>query len=186
MQQFPRTYWGLWRNALAIIVAACSSAQLAHANPVGPAVVNGSASLSTQGNLLTVTNSPGAILNWHSFSIGQGKITRFIQQSPASAVLNRVVGLDPSSIFGVLQSNGRVFLINPNGIAFGQGAQINVAGLIASTLNLSNADFLARDSATTARGEAAGIQTLQGRSSSAGKAESISRHLADSNLLKKK
>lgn len=110
MQQFPRTYWGLWRKALAVIVAACSIAQLGYANPVGPTVVNGSASLSTQGNLLTVTNSPGAGLNWRSFSIGQGEITRYIQQSPASAVLNRVAGLDPSSIFGVLQSNGPVLL----------------------------------------------------------------------------
>src|SRR3990172_9212984 len=70
-------------------------------------------------------------------------MTRFIQQSAASAVLNRVVGQDPSSILGALQSNGRVFLINPNGIMFGAGAQIDVAGLVASTLNLKNEDFLA-------------------------------------------
>ena len=132
MQQFPRTYWGLWRKALAEIVAAFSTAQVSYANPVGPTVVDGSASFSIQGNLLTVTNSPGAILNWHSFSIGQGEITKFIQQSSASVVLNRVVGLDPSSILGALQSSGREFLINPNGIVFGQGAQINVAGLVAS------------------------------------------------------
>ncbi|HXZ97392.1 MAG TPA: filamentous hemagglutinin N-terminal domain-containing protein, partial [Burkholderiales bacterium] len=115
MQRFPHNYWGLWRKALAVIVAACGFAQLAHANPVGPTVVNGSASFSTQGNLFTVTNTPGAILNWQSFSIAQGEITRFVQQSPLSAVLNRVIGIDPSSILGVLQSNGRVFLINPNG-----------------------------------------------------------------------
>ena len=69
--------------------------------------------------------------------------SRFIQQSQASAVLNRVVGQDPSSILGALQSNGRVFLINPNGILFGQNSIVDVAGLVASTLNLSNADFLA-------------------------------------------
>ena len=143
MQQFPRACWGLLRNALAIIVAGWSVAQLVYANPVCPTVVDGNASFSTQGNFLSVTNTPGAILNRQSFSIGQGEIAKFIQQSSASAVLNRVVGLDPSSILGVLQSNGRVFLINPNGIVFGQGAQINVAGLVASTLNLSNAEFLA-------------------------------------------
>ncbi|MBI2297124.1 MAG: filamentous hemagglutinin N-terminal domain-containing protein, partial [Betaproteobacteria bacterium] len=70
-------------------------------------------------------------------------ITRFLQQSASSAVLNRVITQNPSSILGALQSNGRVFLINPNGIVFGAGAQIDVAGLVASTLNLSNADFLA-------------------------------------------
>ena len=58
-------------------------------------------------------------------------------------MLNRVVGQNPSSILGALQSNGRVFLINPNGIVFGAGSQINVGGLVASTMNLSNEDFLA-------------------------------------------
>ncbi len=99
--------------------------------------------MNRQGNLLSITNSPGAIINWRAFSIGSNEITRFIQQSSASSVLNRVVGADPSVILGALQSNGRVFLINPNGILFGAGAQIDVAGLVASTLNLSNGDFAA-------------------------------------------
>ncbi|MGH8710813.1 MAG: filamentous hemagglutinin N-terminal domain-containing protein, partial [Burkholderiales bacterium] len=121
----------------------CFAGQLAYANPVGPTVVNGQATFATQGNLLSVTNTPGAIINWQQFSIGSNETTRFIQQSAASAILNRVVGVDPSKILGALQSNGRVFLINPNGILFGAGAQIDVAGLVASTLNLSNQDFLA-------------------------------------------
>mgnify|MGYP003704260043 FL=1 len=98
---------------------------------------------TTAGNLLTVTNTPNAIINWGSFSIGANEITKFVQQSASSAVLNRVVGQDPSAILGALQSNGRVFLINPNGIVFGAGSQINVGGLVASTMNLSNEDFLA-------------------------------------------
>ncbi|MEI7637587.1 MAG: filamentous hemagglutinin N-terminal domain-containing protein, partial [Syntrophus sp. (in: bacteria)] len=89
------------------------------------------------------TNSPNSIINWQGFSIGINELTRFIQQSGNSAILNRVIGQDPSAILGALQSNGRVFLINPNGILFGQGARIDVNGLIASTLNLSNKDFLA-------------------------------------------
>jgi large exoprotein involved in heme utilization and adhesion len=78
-----------------------------------------------------------------------------------SAVLNRVVGGDPSSILGTLQSNGRVFLINPNGIMFGAGAQINVAGLVASTLNLSDADFLSGRMNFT-NGTGAGANVNQG------------------------
>ncbi len=119
------------------------SAQAALANPLNPTIVSGQASFATAGNALTVTNTPGAIINWQGFSIGANEITRFNQQSAASAVLNRVVSNNPSSILGALQSNGRVFLINPNGIVFGQGATVDVAGLVASTLNLSNADFLA-------------------------------------------
>ncbi|MBX3663399.1 MAG: filamentous hemagglutinin N-terminal domain-containing protein [Burkholderiales bacterium] len=113
------------------------------ANPTAPQVAAGAASFQTSGNTLTVTNAPGTIINWQSFSIGAGELTRFQQQSALSAVLNRVTGSDPSSILGALTSNGRVFLVNPHGIVFGQGAVINTAGFIASTLNINDADFLA-------------------------------------------
>lgn len=122
------------------------SCQFAKANPLNPTLVNGQASFATTGNVLSITNTPGTIINWQSFSIGANEITRFVQQSASSAVLNRVVGGNPSSILGALQSNGRVFLINPNGILFGAGSTVDVAGLVASTLNLSDADFLAGNS----------------------------------------
>src|SRR6186713_2838418 len=133
----------LQRKLMVVAVAACFAGQSAYGNPVGPVVVNGQATFATQGKTLSITNTPGAIINWQQFSIQATEATRFIQQSASSAVLNRVVGVDPSRILGTLQSNGRVFLINPNGILFGAGSQINVAGLVASTLNLSNEDFLA-------------------------------------------
>ncbi|HQM46703.1 MAG TPA: filamentous hemagglutinin N-terminal domain-containing protein, partial [Smithellaceae bacterium] len=110
--------------------------------PYGQQVVNGQVSFNPQGNQLTITNSPNAIINWQGFSIGSSEAVRFLQQNSASAVLNRVTGQDPSQILGILQSNGRVFLVNPNGILFGQGAKIDVNGLFASTLNISNTDFL--------------------------------------------
>ena len=130
------------RRVLSVAVMSALSGHAA-ANPTGAQVAHGQASLTTQGSVLTVTNSPNAIVNWQSFSIGTGETTRFVQQSAASAVLNRVVGVDPSSILGTLQSNGKVFLINTNGILFGQGARVDVAGLVASTLNLNDTDFLA-------------------------------------------
>jgi len=105
-------------------------------------VVNGQASFEQLGGVRTITNTPGTIIEWPGFSIAAGEATRFVQQSAASAVLNRITGQDPSVILGTLQSNGRVFLINPNGILFGAGAQVNVNGLVASTLAMSNADFL--------------------------------------------
>jgi filamentous hemagglutinin family protein len=114
---------------------------LVHANPMGAQIVSGSASIASSGNLLTVTNSPNAIINWQSFSIGANQTTNFIQQSASSAVLNRVVTNNPSSLLGTLTSNGQVYLINPAGILVGQGAKIDVAGLVASTLNISNTDF---------------------------------------------
>ena len=117
--------------------------QAVQANPLGPSVASGQASFNTSGNTLTVTNTPNTIINWQGFSIGANEATRFVQQSAASAVLNRVTGGNPSNILGSLQSNGRVFLVNPNGIMFGADATVDVAGLVATSLNLSNADFLA-------------------------------------------
>src|SRR5277367_1527222 len=112
----------IWRHKLvALAVASCFSTELAYANPIGPTVVNGQVSFGGGANQLLITNSPGSIINWLSFSISANEITRFIQQSASSIVLNRVTGIDPSLILGELQSNGRVVLINPNGITFGGG-----------------------------------------------------------------
>ncbi|HEX7647503.1 MAG TPA: filamentous hemagglutinin N-terminal domain-containing protein, partial [Noviherbaspirillum sp.] len=130
----------LRRRLLPVLIAGCFGT--ASANPVGPQVINGQVGISSQGNVLSITNTPGAIINWQAFSIDQNELTRFIQQNPNSAVLNRIIGQDPSRILGALQSNGRVFLVNPNGIVFGQGAQVDVNGLVASTLNISNDDFI--------------------------------------------
>jgi len=111
--------------------------------PSGMTVVQGQASVITAGNRMMVTNSSGAILNWKGFSIGPQQSVRFDQPNAASKVLNRVTGNDPSSILGSLSSNGQVWLLNPNGVLFGQGARVDVGGLVASTLNLSDADWTA-------------------------------------------
>jgi filamentous hemagglutinin family protein len=115
------------------------------ANPTGPTPVRGVSSISGLGtSSVTVnTNDAKAIINWQGFSIGASETTRFTQPSAASAVLNRVTSTQASSILGSLQSNGQVFLINANGIFFGAGAIVDVAGLVASSLNLANDDFIA-------------------------------------------
>ncbi len=115
----------------------------ADSNPTGATVTNGSATFVNAGNLLTITNTPGTIINWNQFNIGATEITDFLQQSSQSFVLNRITGQNGSQILGTLESNGRVILINPNGIVFGKGAVVNVNELVASSLNLSDADFLA-------------------------------------------
>lgn len=131
----------LQSKLLALAVAACFGS--AQANPVAPKVVAGQASFSQQGNVFTIANTPNTIINWHSFSVCADEVTRFLQQGADSRVLNRITGQDPSRILGSLQSNGQVFLLNPNGVLFGQGARIDVQGLVASSLALSDADFLA-------------------------------------------
>ena len=130
------------RKLLTLAVASCFASEVAYANPFGPTVINGQVFFNTRGNVLSVTNTPGSIINWQGFSINAAEITRFVQQSAGSMVLNRVTGVDPSIILGALQSNGRVILINPNGVVFGAGSMIDTAGMVASTLKLSDADFL--------------------------------------------
>ncbi|MGE0386612.1 MAG: filamentous hemagglutinin N-terminal domain-containing protein, partial [Gammaproteobacteria bacterium] len=133
------------RRALALALGCTlgAAAGTAGANPLGPQVVNGGATFANPAaGVLEVTNTPGAIINWQSFGIGASETTRFIQQSAQSAVLNRVVGGVPSEILGNLLSNGRVFLVNPNGILFGRNAVVDTAGLVASTLSIQDADFI--------------------------------------------
>jgi len=141
-----------------IFALACSFTLQAQANPTGAQVVSGTANIKQSGNLLTVYNSPNAIINWQGFSIGAGQTTNFIQQTASSSVLNRVMGPDPSTLLGTLTSNGKVYLINPAGILVGQGARIDVGSFISSTLNLSNADFLAGNLNFTANASAGTIQ----------------------------
>ena len=114
-----------------------------YALPTGGVVAAGSAGIATSGSTTTVTQSSGsAVVNWQGFSIGQTEAVRFVQPNASSVVLNRVLGPDPSSILGSLSANGKVFIVNPNGILFGVGAQVNVGALVASTLNINDADFM--------------------------------------------
>jgi filamentous hemagglutinin family protein len=123
-------------------VAACFLSAPVLSNPLNPTVVNGAATFNQAGKVLTVTNTPGAIINWQKFSIQAGETTHFAQTSASSSVLNRVLN-DPTAIYGTLSSNGRVWLVNPAGIMVGPGGKVDVAAFVASTLNISNADFLA-------------------------------------------
>ncbi len=128
---------------LHLAVLASLYPSFSYANPDGAQVVSGQVSIDTATpGVTTVTNSPNAIINWQNFSIAQNELTQFIQQNGQSAVLNRIIGQNPSEILGQLTSNGKVFLINPNGIVFGAGSVIDTQGLIASSLNLSDQDFL--------------------------------------------
>ena len=91
---------------LATAVSACFATQYAIANPTGGAVVGGSAVFNQVGNVLNVTNSNGAMINWQTFNIAAGETTRFIQPTVSSAVMNKVLSADPSLIYGQLTSNG--------------------------------------------------------------------------------
>lgn len=149
------------QKTLAFTISLILGSQAANANPSGAQVVHGTASFSNPTvNVLNVTNSHNAIINWQSFNIGQGQTTNFIQPSSSSSVLNRVIGNNPSQLLGNLNSNGRVFLINQHGILVGAGANINTGGFFGSTLNITDSDFL--NGNLKFSGEGAGAISNQG------------------------
>ncbi|WP_291477873.1 filamentous hemagglutinin N-terminal domain-containing protein [Acidovorax sp.] len=117
-----------------------------HAQPVGGVVSAGSATIGgTPGNMTITQTTPNVAINWQSFGVRAGESVQFVQPGSSSVALNRVIGSDPSNILGSLTANGKVFLVNPNGILFGAGASVNVGGLVASTLAISDADFMANN-----------------------------------------
>lgn len=110
--------------------------------PGGGQVTGGAASISTAGATTTITQtSAQATLQWRSFNIAPGETVNFVQPNRAAVAVNRILDSNPSSLYGRLNANGQVFLLNSNGLLFGPTAAVNVGGLVASTLPLSEADF---------------------------------------------
>lgn len=118
---------------------------LALAGPSGENVVGGAAAINRPNATHTLVDqsTQNAIVNWQSFSVNSEEYVIFNQPGATSTILNRVVGSQQSTILGQIQANGRVFLVNPQGILFGQGAKVDVGSLAASTLDISNNDFMA-------------------------------------------
>lgn len=135
----------LKKHLITISIAAgllCCNAVLAL--PEGGDVVAGSATIQ-QPNSTTVTvnqSTDKAIINWNQFNIGANELTQFNVPANTSVTLNRVIGGSASQILGTLKSNGQLWLINPNGVVFGPDSQVNVAGIVASTMNITNENFL--------------------------------------------
>ncbi len=137
------------RTVLAAAVAAlfgsgAASALDPGAMPGGGKVTAGQATIGQSGNSTTISQtSARAAIDWRSFSIGRDATVTFAQPSAGAVALNRVIGQDPSQIFGTLKANGQVFIMNPNGVLFAPGAQVSAAGILATTAAMSNDNFMA-------------------------------------------
>jgi filamentous hemagglutinin family protein len=127
--------------AAAVLVAWAGHAS---ALPTGAQPVAGNVSVARpDARTLNVTQrSDKAIINWTAFNVGAGEAVNFAQPAVTSVILNRVVGGSFSEILGRISANGQVFLVNPLGVTLGTGAQVDAAGFVASTLSISDSDFL--------------------------------------------
>ncbi|WP_187620279.1 MBG domain-containing protein [Selenomonas ruminis] len=114
------------------------------AMPQNGQVAAGSAEIAQRNAEMAINqHSQNAVINWQSFNIGAGERVSIFQPNSQAALLNRVLDGNATKIMGALQANGRVFVVNPAGILFAPGAQVNTGSLVASSLNISNADFMA-------------------------------------------
>ncbi|RYX97675.1 MAG: filamentous hemagglutinin N-terminal domain-containing protein [Comamonadaceae bacterium] len=133
--------------ALATATLLCGAPALAvspGALPAGGAVTAGQAVIRQAGAVMTIEQgSAKAAIDWRSFNIGSGGTVNFVQPSANAIALNRVTGQDATQVLGALNANGQVFILNPNGVLFAPGAQVNAAGIVASTRGMSDADFMA-------------------------------------------
>ena len=122
---------------------------LAQAAPAGGQVVSGSASITQSGSTGQSTTTTTTIvqssdklsLAWQSFNVGKAETVNFVQPNASALAVNRIYDTQGSQILGRINANGQVWLINPNGVLFGQGAQINVGALVASGLDTSDASL---------------------------------------------
>ena len=132
------------RSLVALAVLSLFPPAAVFGAPTGATVVAGQVQVTSPDvrTMLVTQGSDKAIIDWRSFSIAAGETVRFQQPGSSSVALNRVTTATPSEIFGRLSANGKVFLVNSSGVMFGRGAAVDVGALVASTLDIGNADFL--------------------------------------------
>ena len=135
------------KMAAAVVAGLCMTAAYAapasNALPAGESIASGSASFDRSvANHLTVNQSSSSLItNWNSFDVGAAASVQFVQPDSSSVALNRVTSASASQIFGQVSANGRLMLVNPNGIVFGAGSQVSAAAILASVLDITDTDF---------------------------------------------
>ncbi len=146
-QSVSRAYWRALLLVTTCLVPAVFAARsgFAQSRPQGATVTAGQATVAAPNARTTIVtqSSAKAVIDWSSFSIGRDASVTFQQPSTVAIALNRVRGPDASIIEGKLSANGQIWLVNANGVLFGPGAHVDVGGLIATTADIANSDFLA-------------------------------------------
>jgi filamentous hemagglutinin family protein len=148
---FTKKYFLFVFLALLSGIETLSAAEL----PTGGIVEAGQATISQSSQTLNVNqSSQRAVVSWTSFNVARGNTVNFNQPNANASTLNRVMGGSRSMIDGAINANGQVVFVNPNGVVFGRGAEVNVGGLVATTMNIANDEFMnAKDSLSFSGGD---------------------------------
>jgi len=154
--------------------------------PTGWSVINGNVTFTQNGTTLNINQlSPQAIAGFVSFSIGSGAAVNISQPSTAAALLAKVSGGDISQIYGRLSANGTVVLFNPNGVVVGPSGTIDAGRFIATSLAISDSDFLAGKLNFASQG-GAGLVDNQGtiQSATGGSVYLIGANVSNSGVIR--
>ncbi len=127
-------------SAIGVVHAAVLATDTA---PTGGSVVAGSASIAKSASQTLITQSSRrAIVNWQDFQVGSAQSVTFVQPSSSAITLNRVLSGNAAIIEGKLSANGNVWVVSPGGVLFGKSAVVNVQGLMATTSDITNNNFM--------------------------------------------
>lgn len=139
----PAATWRRRASARASSLCVAGLCGTVQALPQNPVPVFGIAEVQTLSSreMRIVQGTDRAGLDWTSFSLGTGETLNIQQPGSSSVLFNRVLGPDPSKLYGQISANGRVFLSNPRGVVFGTGGQVDVAALVATTLDWGDVSF---------------------------------------------
>ena len=133
--------------AYGFLLSTVSASLSVNAAPQGGEVVAGQGSITTPSSTVTQIQqqSNNLVLDWQSFNVDANELVQFSQPSSTSAVLNRINDISPSQIFGSIEANGLLFLMNPNGVIFGEGSRVQANGLFATNLEVDASRFMTGD-----------------------------------------
>jgi filamentous hemagglutinin family protein len=161
-----------------------TSAAAATSHPLGAQVVSGAASITQAGNTTDIRQSSADVsIDWQSFNIGSQATVDFLQPSASSIAVNRIFSTDGSQVLGHLDANGQVYLINPNGIIFGEGATVNVGGLVASTLNVSESSLAGNAQAFSGNGAGSIVNQGTINAANGGYVALIGNHVSNEGII---
>ena len=167
-----------------IAAALALTAGFAQAGPSGGQVTTGAGSISQSGSTTTINQSSQNLsINWQSFNVASQETVNFVQPSASAVAVNRIAGNNGSVILGHINANGQVYLINPNGVLFGQGAQVNVGGLVATTLDINDSNVAGSTRSFSGNGNGSVINQGTINAANGGYVALIGNHVANQGTI---